>query len=355
MKKMICLNMIVKNERGVIRRCLASVQDLIDYWVIVDTGSSDGTQIEIKEALKEIPGDLYERPWVNFAHNRNEALTLAKGKGDFVLFIDADEWLEISEKHLPILDRDYYATKYFHGSCQSLRVLMVDNQIDWKWEGVVHEAIDYSNASGDVLKGIVKRSSYDGNRWSAPRMKNLKDARILEEALKDEPNNSSYVLHLAGCYEAAGEYAASLTWFEKRAAMQGDPREVYFSLYRIAALQETLKMSSDIIVYSYIRAYLYRPHRLEPLYCLANYFIQMKCHFFGYLISSYAVSQHVFDDCYFTQKAIYDYGLYFQIAECSLELGKKKEALAAFKQILAAQDVPENLHQHCQKMLKLCI
>ena len=42
--KTICLNMIVKNEQPVIRRCLASVKEMIDYWVIVDTGSTDGTQ-----------------------------------------------------------------------------------------------------------------------------------------------------------------------------------------------------------------------------------------------------------------------------------------------------------------------
>ena len=47
----ICLNMIVKNEAPVIRRCLDSVRSLIDTWVIVDTGSSDGTQQIIRELL----------------------------------------------------------------------------------------------------------------------------------------------------------------------------------------------------------------------------------------------------------------------------------------------------------------
>ena len=76
----ICLNMIVKDEKDVICRCLASVKPVIDYWVIVDTGSSDGTQEIIRAFMKEIPGELHERPWINFGHNRNEALELAKGK-----------------------------------------------------------------------------------------------------------------------------------------------------------------------------------------------------------------------------------------------------------------------------------
>jgi len=98
MKKTICLNMIVKDENHVITRCLESVKSLIDYWVIVDTGSQDGTQDTIKNFLKDIPGELYERPWVNFGHNRNEALALAQDKSDYILFIDADDQLVFSEE-----------------------------------------------------------------------------------------------------------------------------------------------------------------------------------------------------------------------------------------------------------------
>src|SRR5271165_2538983 len=89
----VCLCMIVRNEAPVIRRCLESVKPMIDYWVIVDTGSTDGTQEIIKDYMKEIPGELFERPWQNFEHNRNEALTLARGKAEYVLIIDADDIL----------------------------------------------------------------------------------------------------------------------------------------------------------------------------------------------------------------------------------------------------------------------
>ena len=53
-KQKICLNMIVKNESKVIKRCLDSIMPLIDYWIIVDTGSDDGTQQIIKNYLKMI-------------------------------------------------------------------------------------------------------------------------------------------------------------------------------------------------------------------------------------------------------------------------------------------------------------
>ena len=92
----VCLNMIVKNEAKVIARCLASARPFIDAWVIVDTGSSDGTQGLIREALQGVPGELFERPWRNFGANRTEALELARGRADYTLIIDADEVLEAS-------------------------------------------------------------------------------------------------------------------------------------------------------------------------------------------------------------------------------------------------------------------
>jgi glycosyltransferase involved in cell wall biosynthesis len=81
-KATICLNMIVKDEAPVIRRCLATVRPFIDFWVIVDTGSRDGTQAIISEFLQDLPGELIERPWVDFAHNRSEALAAARDKAD---------------------------------------------------------------------------------------------------------------------------------------------------------------------------------------------------------------------------------------------------------------------------------
>src|SRR5579883_1017327 len=136
----ICLNMIVKDESRVIRRCLTSVKDLIDYWVIVDTGSTDGTQEIIREFLKDIPGELHERPWVNFGHNRNEALKLAKNKSDYLLFIDADEELVFAKPlQKSKLNKDAYIASLWEEGSRGKRCLLINNQLEWRWEGVIHE------------------------------------------------------------------------------------------------------------------------------------------------------------------------------------------------------------------------
>ena len=80
--------MIVKNEAAVICRCLASVREVINYWVICDTGSTDGTPEVLREALKGIPGELHETSWVDFAWNRTQAIRQARGKADYHLMLD---------------------------------------------------------------------------------------------------------------------------------------------------------------------------------------------------------------------------------------------------------------------------
>ena len=54
------LCMIVKDESHVIERCLDSVKNLIDFVLILDTGSSDGTQEVIKNWIdrNNIPGKV---------------------------------------------------------------------------------------------------------------------------------------------------------------------------------------------------------------------------------------------------------------------------------------------------------
>ena len=107
----ITLVMIVRNESRVIERCLESVRPLLSGWVIVDTGSTDDTIKKIQRSLSDIPGELHRREWVDFGHNRNEALTLARGIGTHLLLIDADMTV-CAESPLPQLTADAYELRH---------------------------------------------------------------------------------------------------------------------------------------------------------------------------------------------------------------------------------------------------
>ena len=104
--KTIGLSMIVKDEAPVILKCLESVRPLVDYVLVVDTGSTDGTQQIVRDYLSraKLAGRVVEEPWQNFAYNRSFALQALRKtpKVDYALIIDADDQLELDDGFNPI-------------------------------------------------------------------------------------------------------------------------------------------------------------------------------------------------------------------------------------------------------------
>ena len=146
-KVTICLNMIVKNESHIIRGTLEMLCNKIrfDYWVICDTGSTDGTQDIITNFFKEkrIDGELFSDLWVDFAYNRTLALNRAFGKTDLLLVFDADD-----EIHgcpcLPVRKTDINYDEYHLKFGSSLgtsytRVLLINNHKRFQYLSVLHE------------------------------------------------------------------------------------------------------------------------------------------------------------------------------------------------------------------------
>ncbi|MFO0910644.1 MAG: glycosyltransferase [Isosphaeraceae bacterium] len=85
----VSLTMIVRDSASTLDRCLASIEGILDEWIIVDTGSKDGTQ----DVARQRGAHLVEMTWPDsFALARNEALTHATG--DWIVWLDADEWLD---------------------------------------------------------------------------------------------------------------------------------------------------------------------------------------------------------------------------------------------------------------------
>ncbi len=140
MPQTVCLNMIVKDEASVIERCLASVKPFVTHWVIVDTGSTDGTQDIIRRFMADVPGTLHERPWRNFGHNRNEALELARGEADYLLMMDADNSFHAPAGwHWPALGAPGYYVQMDLSGTRYQQCLLISTALPWRWEGVLHE------------------------------------------------------------------------------------------------------------------------------------------------------------------------------------------------------------------------
>ena len=348
----ICLNMIVKDETPVIKRCLESVKPLIDYWVIVDTGSTDGTQEMIKEFMKDIPGELHERPWVDFAHNRNEALEFAKGKAQYLLLIDADEELTYAKEFkLPPLDKDFYYITTSYGGMEYKRIQLIKNHLNWKWVGVVHEALHSPEAkTNDVLQGITNIARPEGNRSKDPQ-KFQKDAAAIEKALKEDPTNTRYTFYLAQSYRDAAELEKALATYEKRILMGGWDQEVFWSMLQIGLLKESLAREPNEIIDSYKKAHAYRPTRLEPLYYLARYERKLNHHAESYQASSKGLTLKKPNDLLFVENWIQDYGMLLEYSISSYWTERYLESLVSSNSLLANPSIPPNVRECVEKNL----
>jgi len=268
----ICLNMIVKNEALVIGRCLDSVLPFIDRWVIVDTGSSDDTRALVQQHLRSKPGELHERPWKNFGHNRNEALKLAAPQAEYVFFIDADERLAVPtqfERGNLVADGYYLSCEY--GGTTYARCALVATRLPWRWEGVVHE---YLTCDGgfqlQTLAGPLIVVSHDGARSRDPDTY-LKDAALLEQALRVNPDDARSTFYLAQSYRDSGQLEKSREVYRRRSEMKGWEEEGWFALYQAAVLEERLGSAPAVVSFTYLSAYQRRPSRAEPLVRLARY------------------------------------------------------------------------------------
>jgi len=345
-KQSICLNMIVKDESAVIQRCLASVKNVIDYWVIIDTGSEDNTQEIIKTYLQDIPGELHESSWENFAHNRNEAFQLAKEKGDYILFMDADDVLEFEKDPVfPELTADLYNMWRGTVDFSYLKPQIVKAQLNWKWIGVTHEYLDCDQSySSSLLSHVKYVSKDDGASHKDLKTKFLRNIELLTEGLKNEPDNVRYAFYLAESYRYIDEPARALEWFQKRILMGGWEEEIFWAKLQSALMLEKIGFESNVVIEALLNAYQYRPHRLEPIYFVAEILNEEGSYdqAYKYLKFISEIPKPKEKDSLFNMDWIEKYGITFQLSICAYYLGYYEESLQCCDDLLKIKELPEN-------------
>lgn len=335
--------MIVKNETPVIRRCLESVKPWIDHWVIVDTGSSDGTQSCVVDAMEGVSGSLHERPWKDFSHNRNEALKLARPHADYVLFIDADEQLQLPHGfEWPELSADGYMFRCLLNSWRYYRNSLISTRLDWHWEGVIHEFLtcpqqhQWKNLQGPEI--LVSR---DGAR-ARDSSTYLKDIEVLKTALKREPAHARYNFYLAQSYRDAGLLAESIEQYRQRIAIGGWEEERWYSAFQIAALREKMGAPQAEVQQAYLDAYVMRPSRAEPLCELARYLRLRGVYALAHLFALRAASISQPEDLLFVDASVYAWRALDELATSAWYVSAFQDGRQAIEKLLADQKFPES-------------
>ncbi|WP_405730900.1 glycosyltransferase [Streptomyces sp. NBC_01537] len=355
-KSTVCLNMIVKDEAPVIRRCLESVRPLIDSWVILDTGSTDGTQDVIRDVFSDLPGTLHESPWKGFDGSRSEAIDLARAEADYLLFIDADDLMEVEPGlRLPQLTHDAYRIALHDGPIIHWRPALVSTRLPWRYVGVLHEYIDCGTPySLGTLKGANILSVGGGARLrEGQRKKYLRDAEVLEQGLIKEPDNSRYVFYLAQTWRDAEEPEKSLAAYDRRAGMGGFAEEVFCAHLYAARLAASLNRPPAEVMDRYLRAHESRPSRAEALGDLARH-----CRVNGprwplaYMFARQAVQIPYPSDILFVEFDWYDWRALDELAVAAYWVGEYEESMACGERLLQGGKLPADQRERVIRNLE---
>lgn len=181
--KMLSVIVITKNEARNIRRCLRSVANLADEIIVLDSGSSDATVA----ICKEFTSQVIVTDWPGYGPQKNRALALAQG--DWVLSLDADEWVRapLQNEILQAVQQNKFAgftmprINMFCGRFQRYgdaaqdRVLRLFRRDASKFtDDFIHEKVLCSGAIGRLQQPLLHNSSRTYEAWTAQMQKYTK-------------------------------------------------------------------------------------------------------------------------------------------------------------------------------------
>ena len=344
-KPLLQLVMIVKNSGKDIISMLEKNKPYIDYWTILDTGSTDGTQDRIKETMKDIPGELFEEAFVDFEYSRNRSLDLAGEKCEWYIILD-DTYQIINGENL----RDYLKnecenknslistiedkkSQYF-----SLRIIRSNSGYRYKYR--VHEII--ISPEKHILENTISliyddnQSMYMGHR-SGNRLK--RDYEMLKEDFEKDPLDGRLCSYLAKTCMGLNKKEEGLEYFRKRLEIGGDNKEEIFETEVILSNQ---KISKKVNEKDIINLYNKYPNSRNAVRNVVGFY-QIKSKYdlaFKYAYNYFKTDQS--EDLFFgdSNKCVYNDLLYMYVELCfitnNISLG-----ISLLKKIL--KETPDNI------------
>jgi len=280
------LILMIKNESRILQRCLEAVENVVDYFCILDTGSTDNSVEIANEFLKTHKGCVTTDAFKDFGYSRtksfenaqkylrNEGLDLTKIYG---LLLDADMVFIPGSLKQQTLNAIGYKIIQLNGGLEYYNCRIVRMDYPWKCVGVTHEY--WAGPTENMEKNICYID--DKNDGGCKQDKFQRDIKLLEEGLEKEPKNERYMFYLAQTFKCVGRFKDAISMYKKRIAIGGWAEEIWHSHYSIGECYLKLKDLPKFEEWM-LKAFAYRPCRTESIYQLARVFREMSQHYKSY-------------------------------------------------------------------------
>jgi len=307
------LVMIVRNEAAGIGKTLASVKPWIDSWSILDTGSTDGTQDVIRAMLADIPGSLYEAPFVDFSTSRNHSMRLAGNDCTYLMNLDAEDILIGGAALRAFLsgERESDGAPAFYVMHREgrtyRRVHIVKSDAGWWYSGLVHELLGGPGKPKMVpdvhLEHEKEPESADrsARRWK-------RDVELLSAEVQADPKDDRSWFYLGQSHFALGNYGEAVRAYVRRIELGGWNEEVFYSKWCLARIAEARGDPWPDVQQLHLEAYAQAPHRAEPLASIATAYVRQDKLALGYVFAARAYEiPFPSSDCLFVDSSIYEW------------------------------------------------
>jgi glycosyltransferase involved in cell wall biosynthesis len=258
-KPRVSLCMIVKNEEATLAACLASVADLVDEMIVVDTGSTDRT----RDVAVQGGARVVDFAWVDdFSAARNESIRHATG--DWILWLDADEQLDAANReklrnlfsrlkwdNAAYLMQQLSTTDDPYGSrvaVDHVRLFRRDPVLRWEYR--VHEQILLSiRRAGHDLRRTDVVINHVG--YQAPASSELKLKRNLPLLLRqnaERPDDPITLYHLGQANQRLGRATEALPLLRRSLELLPPDYSIRPRLFAsIARVHESLAQKAEAL------------------------------------------------------------------------------------------------------------
>jgi hypothetical protein len=351
---LLAIVIMVKNEALVIEETLQPFFEAgIQHYLIFDTGSTDGTvslTLELFEKYNIKHGHVVEKPFVDFAISRNQALQAAEEifpHANFFFMIDA-EWYV---KNVPGLITFCKAYKNSKEDLFHVRLGRQDykNYIPRLFKA--HKGICFCGAVHEYINKIATIKVPDDSYiyWNPSRLgveksrqRWYRDCDLLLKEHDKNPEDARTVFYLAQSYDCLNNFEQARYWYEKRCEMIGFHEETYMAHIRVAQAYRNLDNWPKALFY-FIRAYSLNPRRVEPLICLADYYLKQNNFAVSYMFALQAVKvEQSSDYVLFINQVDYDYTRYDILGIVAWYVGEYEEGKKAV--LKALEHSPDSTH-----------